>query len=418
MLDRRKKIVFSLILLAVTSVFFLVAAEVLLRLVPNSITALNEEPYKREKHEKIGWRLQPNQSVDWLEFTKGIRINSLGMRDVERKIKGSSRRCLLLGDSFLRAFEVNLEDTFYARLEKASGIEMLNFGESGYGTTQSYATYEHFAKQFSGDCVVYFFYLNDFADNNRNLRGFLASGGQPGSPPWPYAPSFEPTKDGDQLVFTPPETFFTEDGSKETGFKKIKTYLFKKFHVVRFYRHYKELALAPLRKPAPLTATKSAGQPPAASLPQSYAVNRECCAEDVDLAFRQLRTSLSELKASVKRDGRELFVVFLPSYMEYLSPAERKEFLKTMDFEEGLYQEIKSALATYTKEEQIPFLDPTDFFTAYKKEKALKPPYFRPVNNGHYSEAGHAALAEYLLKNFVPRLKFGKAAAPTGTARN
>src|SRR5260370_6299010 len=76
-----------------------------------------------------------------------VRINSDGLRDREHtKAKPSNTlRVAVLGDSYMAALQVPLEDTFCAQLERAMrecpnlngrNVEVTTFGISGYGTSQ------------------------------------------------------------------------------------------------------------------------------------------------------------------------------------------------------------------------------------------------------------------------------------------
>lgn len=78
-----------------------------------------------------------------------IRINSKGFRDLERETTNPADvfRIAVLGDSFAKAFQVPVDNTFWAVLEReinnsrcnalgGKTAEVLNLGVSGYGTAQ------------------------------------------------------------------------------------------------------------------------------------------------------------------------------------------------------------------------------------------------------------------------------------------
>jgi hypothetical protein len=85
----------------------------------------------------------------------------------------------VLGDSFAEAFQVPLENTFWSVLERKlrecralSGrdVEVMNFGVSGFGTTQELLTYREYARKYEPDFVLLaFFPGNDLRDNLRSL---------------------------------------------------------------------------------------------------------------------------------------------------------------------------------------------------------------------------------------------------------
>jgi hypothetical protein len=97
----------------------------------------------------------------------GIRTNSHGMRDRERKLEAAGApRVALIGDSFVEGYGVVDGQRMSDHLERKAGIEHLNFGCSGgFGPLQQALLYETLALRFEHD-RVYLFCLpdNDFED--------------------------------------------------------------------------------------------------------------------------------------------------------------------------------------------------------------------------------------------------------------
>ena len=118
--------------------------------------------------------LHPNPEI----HTK-VQINSLGLRGPEVSIgkPPGVRRLLILGDSFVEAFEVPYEQTFYARLEKmaqAAGhfpLQVLSMGVMGYGTAQELLWLRQNGNLIKPDVVLLILFLgNDVVDNSRALH--------------------------------------------------------------------------------------------------------------------------------------------------------------------------------------------------------------------------------------------------------
>ena len=68
-----------------------------------------------------GFSLLPNSSGIWRREGEGfVKINSNGLRDIEHKISKSKNtlRIAILGDSFVEARSINIEDTFWYKLKK------------------------------------------------------------------------------------------------------------------------------------------------------------------------------------------------------------------------------------------------------------------------------------------------------------
>ena len=116
-----------------------------------------------------------------------IRVNSRGFRDRERSAAKppGTLRIAVLGDSFTEARQVAFEATFCSVIERelqrrrwAGGraMEVLNFGVSGYGTTQQLLTLHHRVWNYDPDIVLLAFYTgNDISYNSRALSGAAAA---------------------------------------------------------------------------------------------------------------------------------------------------------------------------------------------------------------------------------------------------
>jgi len=82
-------------------------------------------------------------------------------------------RIALLGDSYFLGYEADMADTIGVRLEQRLAlagydVEVLNFAVSGFGTAEMLVQFEHKAKRFSPDIVVFQFHGSDFNDNVRS----------------------------------------------------------------------------------------------------------------------------------------------------------------------------------------------------------------------------------------------------------
>lgn len=132
--------------------------------------------------EHRGWADRPGDS-GWyrLEGESYIQINSEGFRDREHtKAKPENTlRIALLGDSFVAAYEVPLEEGFAAVIEgELSGckalsgqkVEVIKFGTRGYGTDQELITLREKVWAYSPDLVTLAFYTgNDVVNNSQTL---------------------------------------------------------------------------------------------------------------------------------------------------------------------------------------------------------------------------------------------------------
>ena len=142
-----------------------------------------EYPQFYEFDPVVGARLRPGVKGYWLKEGGGyVSINGDGLRDREHAIvkPPNTLRIAVLGDSFAEAFQVNQKDTFFAVMEKelqrcgnleGRNIEVINFGVSGFGTTQELLTLRTRVWKYSPDIVLLAFVTgNDVSDNSPTLN--------------------------------------------------------------------------------------------------------------------------------------------------------------------------------------------------------------------------------------------------------
>ena len=135
---------------------------------------------------RLGTVLIPGASGVWTqeehEFFVPVRINDAGRRDLDRSVDKppGTFRILLLGDSFVEALQVPIEQTFARGLEQRltaeSGrpVEVVSMGVSGYGTAGEYLWYRDVGRQFHADLVLLSFYPgNDVRNNSPTLEPTL-----------------------------------------------------------------------------------------------------------------------------------------------------------------------------------------------------------------------------------------------------
>jgi hypothetical protein len=135
----------------------------------------------------LGRRLIPGKDGWWSqeggEFRVHVSINGAGLRDVERQREKPAgvRRVLLLGDSFIEAMQVPLEQTIGRQLEQALNAmagarryEVVAVGTSGYGTAAEWLWYQREGRSFNPDIVLLAFYPgNDVRNNSPTLEPAL-----------------------------------------------------------------------------------------------------------------------------------------------------------------------------------------------------------------------------------------------------
>lgn len=133
-----------------------------------------------ELHPTFGGFHTPSSTAwQWTaEYVTRVDINTHGLREREigyEKPPGRER-VLVLGDSFVEAIGVAVEQAFPRRLEAhlaaagAPPTEVINAGAVGYGTGQEYLLLRHEGLRYQPDVVVLLFFSgNDVADNSQQL---------------------------------------------------------------------------------------------------------------------------------------------------------------------------------------------------------------------------------------------------------
>ncbi len=130
-----------------------------------------------------GASLRPGAEGLWREEGKGfVKINKHGMRDdreIGKEKPSGVYRIAVLGDSFAEAFQIDVKDSFWRVLENklnactafgGKKVEVLNFGVSGYSTTQELLALRSTVWNFQPDMVLLALFTgNDIRDNHPAL---------------------------------------------------------------------------------------------------------------------------------------------------------------------------------------------------------------------------------------------------------
>ena len=128
----------------------------------------------------LGWRLEPGAQYTYagVDFHARVNYSQRGWRDTEYSITKptGSFRVLLLGDSYMEGYTVDLEQSLHRQLQQLLRIdkptaEVINFGVGGYGTLQSTLAFEHFGQALKPDLVLLGFFLgNDISNNSQTFE--------------------------------------------------------------------------------------------------------------------------------------------------------------------------------------------------------------------------------------------------------
>jgi lysophospholipase L1-like esterase len=130
-----------------------------------------------------GWSLQPGASGrsydENYEYDSRVEINSLGLRSpaaIGYDKPAGVYRILVLGDSFVEAMQVEMQDAFHQQLgqilnQRGLRAEVIAAGVQGWGTDQELLWLREQGRRYRPDLVVLAFYpRNDFMNNFRPLE--------------------------------------------------------------------------------------------------------------------------------------------------------------------------------------------------------------------------------------------------------
>lgn len=316
------------------------------------------------------------------------RYNSHGFRDRDRTTQkpAGTYRIVVLGDSYTEGLQVPLEDTFVALLEEklnASGLgryfEVLNLGQSGFGTADALVRYVGVGREYSPDLVILAFCTgNDVRNNSKDLnRGALG---------------YYFTIDGtDQLRL---------DESVVAAYEARATRL---RDAVRWFKRHSYLASLVSERLWLLRSARSNSD--ARGDLRRLAEGRETISERSDLnvyldkppaawqeAWRVTFALLKQLDSEVNKDGARLLVVTLSNPEQFDLDAQRSlpVAVRThMDFDlpDRLIRE-------YGNQHDIAVVNLAPALRKRVDDERAVLHGFTTFNTGHWNQRGHLAAAE------------------------
>lgn len=393
-LDRRKRLVFSLIALAMATLAGLAFGEIAVRaagsfddrgdfrffgmrlkpwaLPPANLESRIEEYLARREDATIGY----DPDLGWCPVPGSASESGLLFHNAQAIRTGSGRpvyapvptdgvpRIAVLGDSFAAALDVPFESTWGFLVERRlaeAGIpaEVLNLGVGAYGMDQALLRFKRDGRALAPDVVIFGFQAENA---NRNLNLFR-----------PFCSV------GTSTFFTKPRLIVEPDGLRTVNVPTVPPE--RILEVVTDYGSW-DLAPYDLYFDPDDYADRSWRRSRLLATVEAFLASRSSDAKPFPYRYEQSRplalAIVRELDRSVRESGASFLVVHLPTLPYTLKPLLAGEPLAYRD----LLDEI---------DREFTVIDPTDEMLRAAREHSVESLF---VPGGHYSPEGNGVVAE------------------------
>lgn len=373
--------------------------------------------------EQRGWVLRPGDR-GWAadEAKVWVEINSAGLRDRERSLKkpARTRRVVVLGDSYIEAFNVPLEKTFTAYLEAHLNrcgrdrdwqAEVLNFGVGGYGTAQELLTYRLHARHYEPDVVLLAVYTsNDVANNHPRLNPASSR----------HLSPYFVLRD-DELILVPPSAAAIADAWRSLSsladpalpwYQRTRLWLTERSLIAE----HLYLAYAARINPPPPEAADPEDEPAAEEEDGEDVIYHEPTKPMMTEAWAVTEALILAAAREATADGAEFWMATLSNAEQvHPDPAVRAEEARSRGVADLLYPDRR--LRAFASRHGIPFVMLVEPLAAYAVEHGvfLNGGYrdYAPPGSGHWNETANALAAEIVGARLCAE---SRAMAPTAPA--
>ena len=328
---------------------------------------------------QTGWWTQEEN-----EFRVPVHINSQGLRDVEHSVAKAPGvfRLLLLGDSYIEALQVPLDQTIGRQLEQrlnASGgaqrYEVISMGVSGYGTASQYLYYREQGRNYRPDLVLLALYPGNDVRNN--------------------SPTLEPTlrPEYDDTGALRRVSAKVRRGSRRRGL------LQEVLAWSQAYQYMRKMVLT--RNPAAARLLIGGGLMRADALrhvpmhdgvPVDYWVYAATPSPEWEAAWAHTWRLLTDLRDAVKADGGQ-FAILMVTARDHIYPDSWEQVLAAHPRMAELRWDLGGPEArslAWCQQSAVPCLPLTPVFAA-RRESGERLHF---TYDGHWTVAGHALAAE------------------------
>lgn len=368
-----------------------------------SLRGLSGEHSLRMPHETRGWALEPDASSFQRTRDYGVlvRTNALGMRDRPHDPLPAPGgfRIVVLGDSFMEAYQVPLEQSLPYLLQErlaSRGVEVLNLGVGGYSTAQELLALEEDGLRYRPDLVVLAFYVgNDVQNNSHAIEAALHGEDEPTTFSRPYARA---SSQDDELEWTPPDRARLEPYARRWRERRHSS-LDALRRALQPAMVVNLLEQASGRLWSRLSGRESFDPQLLYGWPFLREVSDPAAARLWDEAWTTTRRLLLEIDRVARAAGARFAVLIVPPPLQVdaRSLAAAQAAYPELDFDP---LRINRELDRFCAQAGIPLLDPTPALAS--EESAGRPVYYA-LEDHHWNAAGHALVTDLLAEFLAER---------------
>lgn len=358
-----------------------------------SIRHLSGEHVLRGPHPTRGWALIPGRSAYQrsMDYAVQVDINEQGLRDRPHEYTPAPGvfRVVVLGDSFMEAYQVRLEQSLPFLLQERlvdRQVEVINLGVGGYGTAQELLSLEEEGLLYRPDLVVLAFFAgNDIQNNSRSLQTELFGEDHPKTFARPYA--HVPDLDA-AIEWTPPD--YARIRREAAAAERRRHGIGRAF--VRFLQ---PTVLANLVRQAVARVAARLGSPPAP--PEAFfgwPFLEHFENPQWDEAWRVTRRLILEASRVSAAAGADFAVLMVPGKVQ-VDPAFRA--LASAQYPGIRLDEtrVNRALAEFCEDHEIVLVDPTAVFSGLT---AAGESLYYELEDHHWNALGHSVATDFLIQ--------------------
>jgi len=392
-------------LLALASIAFTVSLmECGLRLRDyGSIVRVSGEHVLRFPDPVRGWILLPGRTAFQRTRDYGITvtINDKGLRDRPHEYTPAPGvfRIVVLGDSFMEAYQVTLEESLPHRLQErlaARGVEVVNLGVGGYGTIHAYLALREEGLRYQPDLVILAFFSNDVSDDSRALqelrlgpddlktfgRPFVRIAGDDAEIEWVMP-------DPDRV-----ERYVAKRRAKRSGALRAVLRFLEPTQVGNaFERGLSALLPRAVKHHDPHVIL---GWPFLSDFSPEFAspkLDRSRYDEVWEDAWRITRRMILETQRLARSAGAEFVILYVPTPVQ-VDPEYRRRVEREFPGLPFDHTRLNRELARFSAEHGIPLFDPLDAFIAENSQRLL----FHQFEDRHWNADGHEVATRELVR--------------------